>query len=337
MKKQKTWTIGITHLISPPFNPEGEAFDGRAEFVHFPSRDETGFSADSLQKLDAFLVWTPSIGERTIRELKQCRIIVRYGVGFDRIDIPALNKAGIAFSNNPEYGPEDVADTAMGLILALQRRLVQHDALARSYTDAWQENHLTPMLHSPRAAVGIVGLGRIGTSVARRLAPFGYRVIAYDPHISNGMFRALQVERARSLDELIQTVNVLTLHCPLTPETVSMVDSRLLQKAKPGLILVNTARGKLLSGLDVIEHHLGSGQLAGVGLDVLPDEPPGPHPLLDAWRQQEEWLKGRLIITPHNAFFSDQSMYECRFAAAETARLFLEAGRQRNQVDATVN
>ena len=334
MMNKRDWTIGITHLIKPSFDPENAAFQGRADFVYFPSRHEADFPMGALPPLDAFLVWTPSISVNTINQLSNCKIIVRYGVGYDKIDLTGLDRAGIAFSNNPEYGPEDVADTAMGLILALQRRLVQHNALAKGYSDTWQENHLTPMLHSPRTTVGIVGLGRIGTSVARRLAPFGYKVVAYDPYISNGMFRALQVERIAALEELVERVDVLTLHCPLTGETESMIDRQVLDRAKPGLLLVNTARGKLISSLDTIEHCLRNGQIGGVGLDALPEEPPGPHPLIEAWRQDEDWTKGRVIITPHNAFFSDDSMYECRFAAAETARLFLEDGIQRNRVAA---
>jgi D-3-phosphoglycerate dehydrogenase len=332
MTARRPWNVGITHLIKPPFDAENEAFNGNAKFFYFKSKNETGFLQSDLQQLDAFLIWTPSMGNETIRKLDNCQIVVRYGVGFDKIEIPTLQDRGIAFSNNPEYGPEDVADTAMGLILVLQRRLIEHDILARSYIDTWQENHLSPMLHSPRATVGVVGVGRIGISVIRRLAPFGYRVIGYDPYVSNGMFRALQIEKASSLDELVSQVDILTLHCPLTPETRGMINRKLLQKARSGLILVNTARGALIENVDFIEDQLRSGHLAGVGLDVLPDEPPSSHSLFDAWREQASWLRGRLVLTPHNAFFSDSSMYECRFAAAETARLFLEEQIHRNKI-----
>ena len=334
MSENREWVIGVTHLIKPPFDPETNAFRGNVRFIHFPNTDEREFFRDSLSELDGFLVWTPSIGAQTIRHLVKCQIIFRYGVGYDKIDLSALNTAGIAFSNNPEYGPEDVADTAMGLILALQRRLIEHDLLAKTYTSTWQENHLTPMLHSPKAKVGIVGLGRIGTSVARRLSPFGYKTLAYDPYVSNGMFRALQVERASCLQELIEEVDVLTLHCPLTGETDSMINGDLLKGAKRGLLLVNTARGNLIDSLDTLEEGLVSGRIGGVGLDVLPEEPPGSHRLIKAWRRGEDWTLGRIIITPHNAFFSDHSMNECRFAAAETARLFLEDDIHRNRIPA---
>ena len=332
MKPDREWIIGVTHLIKPPFDPEKKAFRDNVRFIHFPDSDEREFSKDSLSEVDGLLVWTPSIGVQTIRHLAKCQIIVRYGVGYDKIDLPTLNNAGIAFSNNPEYGPEDVADTAIGLILTLQRGLIQHDERARTYGSTWQENHIVPMLHSPKATVGIVGLGRIGTSVARRLSPFGYKTLAYDPYLSNGMFRALQVERATSLQELVDEADVLTLHCPLTAETESMINAELLRAAKRGLLLVNTARGRLIDSLDTLEEGLVSGRIGGVGLDVLPEEPPGSHRLINAWRRREEWTLGRIIITPHNAFFSDYSMNECRFAAAETARLFLEENIHRNQI-----
>jgi D-3-phosphoglycerate dehydrogenase len=329
---QKPWTIGITHLVKPPFEPEQKAFSNRAEIVYFGGRDARDYDAVQLGRLDAMLVWTPTIDESTIAELTQCKILVRYGVGFDKIDRDALAKQGIAFSNNPEYGPEDVADTAMALLLALQRRIVEHDMRARAYSDSWQENHLSPMRHSKNCRVGIVGLGRIGSSLSLRLKPFGYEVIGYDPYVSNGMFRALDVKRATSLAQLLSQVDMLSMHCPLSSETKAMINAQTIAQAQPGLIFVNTARGGLIESLDVVESGLRSRQLAGAGLDVLPEEPPGDHSLITAWRENVDWLRGRLLITPHNAFYSDSSFAECRYNAAHTARLFLEENIHRNAV-----
>lgn len=328
----KRWTIGITHLVKPPFTPESTAFDGEAEFIHFDQRDESGFDPAMLRKLDAFLVWTPAITGATRRHLERCRILVRYGVGYDKVDIDELGRGNIAFSNNPEYGPEDVADTALSMILPLQRRVLEHDRRARGYGSRWQENLLTPTRQLRHATVGVVGVGRIGLSVVNRLRPFGCRVLGYDPYLSNGMFRAMAVERVNDLRELAARCDVLTLHCPLTAETRGMINQELLAAARPGLVLVNTARGKLVDGLDTIEHGLRTGRLAGVGLDVLPEEPPAPHALLDAWRNDEDYLRGRLLINPHTAFYSDESFAECRQQAAVTARLFLEDGVHRNAV-----
>jgi lactate dehydrogenase-like 2-hydroxyacid dehydrogenase len=325
------WTIGITHLIKPPFDPELEAFGGNLDIVYFAGRDAAAYAPEELQRLDAMLVWTPRIDAATVAQLNRCKILVRYGVGYDKIDRSALAARDIAFSNNPEYGPEDVADTAMAMLLALQRRIVEHDSRARAYHDGWQENHLSPMRHSKQCRAGIVGLGRIGSSLALRLKPFGYEVVAYDPYVSNGMFRALDVARAASLDELVGQVDAVSMHCPLSAETQGMFSGQVLAQAKPGLIFVNTARGGL-TDLDVIESGLRSGQLAAAGLDVLPEEPPAAHALIDAWRAREDWLQGRLLITPHNAFYSDHSFAECRYNAAQTARLFLEQQLHRNAV-----
>lgn len=230
-------------MIKPPFDPEQSVFTEKADIVFFDTRDVNGFDHSSLNKLDALLVWTPSISGATIQQLSRCKIVVRYGVGYDKIDRDALARHGIAFSNNPEYGPEEVTDTAMAMLLALQRRIVEHDSKARGYIDSWQENYLSPLRHSKNSMVGIVGLGRIGTSLSLRLKPFGYRVLAYDPYVSNGMFRALEVERVSSLAELLARVDLLSLHCPLNDETRGMIDVATLTQARPGLISVNTARG----------------------------------------------------------------------------------------------
>ena len=328
----KNLVVGITHLIKPPFDPERKSLGNDIEVIHFDTRNEEEFDPALLKKLDVFLVWTPKISETTISNLINCKMLVRYGVGFDKIDRKGLDKAGITFSNNPEYGPEDVADTAMSMLLGLQRRIYQHNFLCRGYSDSWQENHLVPTIHSRECTVGIVGVGRIGISVVNRLKAFGYEIIGYDPYISNGLARAVGIKRADSLEQLFEQCNMISMHCPLTDETRGMVTTELVNRAKPGLVLVNTARGLLIESLDMVELGLRSGQLGAVGLDVLPTEPPEDHPLINAWRKAEPWLQGRLIITPHNAFYSDYSMFECRFQAAETARLFIQDGVHRNAV-----
>ncbi len=328
------WVVGISHPIEPPFDAEREAFGERARLVRVTGRDERDMDDALLASLDAFLVWMPRISEVTASRLRNCRVLVRYGVGYDKIDVAALARRGIAFANNPEYGPEDVADTALALLLGFARHVFEHDARTRGYTDTWQENRLSPTLHAHDATVGVVGVGRIGTSVIRRLQPFGYRLLGYDPYLPRGHDRALGYQRCESLDELLERSDYVTLHCPLSEETRGFIDARRLALMKPGAVLVNTARGALVDSLDSLEAALRSGRLAGAGLDVLPEEPPGPHPLLDAWRAREDWLAGRLVVSPHTAFYSERSWHEARFKAAETARLFLDGGTLRNAIAA---
>ena len=332
MKGENRWTVGITHLVKPPFEPELDAFSGRARFVHFDSRDESGLDQQRLADLDALLIWTPPLSHRSIAALRKCRIVVRYGVGYDKIDLAGLREAGIAFANNPEYGPGDVADTAMAMLLSLRRRLLEHDAKAKAYTSSWQENFLSPMLQACDCTVGIVGVGRIGISVVNRLKPFGHRIIGYDPYVPTSHERAIGYERVSNLEALFSQSNVVTLHCPLTSETRAMVGRALIAAMPAGAVLINTARGALIESLDVVEEALRSGQLSAAGFDCLPQEPPAAHPLIAAWRRREAWLEGRLAITPHNAFFSDRGWRDVRFQAAQTARLFLEERVLRNEI-----
>jgi D-3-phosphoglycerate dehydrogenase len=332
MKRDNPWAVGITHMVKPPFEPELEAFSGGARFVHFDGRDESGLDQERLADLDALLIWTPPLTHRSIAALSKCRIVVRYGVGYDKIDVAGLREAGIAFANNPEYGPGDVADTAMAMLLSLRRRVLEHDTKARAYAASWQENILSPTLQACDCTVGIVGVGRIGISVVNRLKAFGHRIVGYDPYVPTSHERAIGYERVSSLDALFSQSNVVTLHCPLTSETRAMVDGKLIDAMPAGAILINTARGGLIESLDVVEAALRSGQLGAAGFDCLPQEPPAPHPLIEAWRRREAWLEGRLIITPHTAFFSDRGWWDARFQAAKTARLFLEEQVLRNEI-----
>ena len=118
----------------------------------------------------------------------------------------------------------------------------------------------------------------------------------------------------------------------LSDETRGMINSDFFGQLKNGSILVNTARGGLLESFDVLEQALKENRIHAAGLDVLPQEPPGNHPLIEAWRNREDWLEGRLWITPHLAFFSNQAWYEMRYKAAETVKLFFEHGILRNQI-----
>ena len=179
----------------------------------------------------------------------------------------------------------------------------------------------------------MLGLGRIGTAAALRAKAFGWRVVFHDPNLPNGADLALGIGRARRIEELFERADTLSLHTPLTRTTRGLVGDRLLGLLPPGAVLVNTARGPVLD-LDALERALRGGRLAGAGLDVLPEEPPGPdtHPLLAAYRAREPWLAGRLIVTPHSAFHSPEALADIRRKGAETMRDVLLAGESTNVV-----
>jgi len=335
---RRPWQVGVTDKVRPPFDFEDQGLRGTADLHFFDAATEADLQRHCLEDLDALLIWTPHLGQETAARLAagRCRIVVRYGVGYDRIDRAALARHGIAFSNNPDYGCEEVADTAIAMLLSLLRRVPAHDVLSRDYRETWQGNVLPGTTRLRGLPVGVVGLGRIGTAAALRLRAFGCRVIAYDPYVASGIEKSLGIERCDDLAELAENCAAVTLHCVLTDETRGIINAGFLGRLGPGAVLVNTARGALVKDLDLLQAALAAGTLYGVGIDALAEEPPGPHPLIEAWRAQAPWLAGRILINPHNAFYSDSAWTELRIKAAETAWLMLEKGIHRNGVSDAV-
>jgi len=324
--------VGITDHVVPPADIEQEAFP-EADFRFLPDWRRGDDARRAWQEADALLVWHWVVDAETVGLLDRCRIVVRYGVGYDLVDVAALAARDIPFCNTPDYGTEEVADAACGMILAIQRQLLAYDRACRRYDDGWQENLLRPQHRTSARTVGVVGVGRIGTALVNRLKPFGYRILGYDPYKPSGHEKAVGYERTDTLDDLLAEADIVTIHCPLTEETRGMIDAAFLGRMKPGSALVNTARGRILADLDCLEEALRSGHLAYAAMDVLPDEPPQDHPLLAAWREDAEWLRGRLLITPHVAYYSEEGWYEMRYKAARTARMYLVDGRLRNLVE----
>ena len=323
--------VGISDNIKLPAEFEFKALGEGYDIVCFNTEDETKFDSNLLQKLDAMLVWHAIITEKTASQLKRCKIVVRYGVGFDVIDYKALEKYNIPFCNNPDYGTEEVADTACAMILHIQRKIGLYNEQARQEFENWQRPH-PPLFRTSTQTVGIVGVGRIGTAVVNRLKPFGYRILGFDPYQPAGHEKAVGYIRRYTLEELLAESDYVSIHCPLNEETQNMINEIFISQIKQGSAIINTARGGLLDNYDIIESALKNNTLSAIAFDVLPDEPPSNHSLIQAWRNQEEWQKGRIIINPHTAFFSNEAGYEQRFKSAETIKLYLEKGILRNQI-----
>jgi D-3-phosphoglycerate dehydrogenase len=325
--------VGITDYIRPPADIERQAFP-EAEFRFLADWRGGERDAGIWRQVDALLVWHFPINHSTIELLERCRIVVRYGVGYDTVDVSALSERSIPLCNTPDYGTEEVADTACAMILAIQRKVWEYDRVCRSYRKGtWQENLLKPHERTSERTLGVIGVGRIGTAVVNRMKPFRFRIIGYDPYQPSGHEKAVGYERVDSQDELLRQSDIVTLHCPLSDETRGMVDAGFFKRMKKGASLVNTARGAILRSLDDLENALRSGRLACAAMDVLPFEPPKEHSLLEAWRNDERWLRGRLVINPHAAYYSGRGWYEMRYKASETARLYLMHKKLRNLIE----
>ena len=310
--------------------PEVEVLHGGAP--HTGSLDE--LSDEVCAKVDGLLIFRHWLKPHHIARFPKLKVVVRMGVGYDRLDRAACAARGITVCNVPDYGTQEVADHAMSLVLALRRGLILHHDLQRATPPAGWRYAESPLIK--RAEVqgfGIVGLGRIGTAVALRAKAFGFKVRFYDPFLPNGVDRALGITRCKTLDELLTGADVLTIHAPDTKGTRGMIGAAQLAKLPKDAIVVNTARGTSID-IDALEAALRSGHLAGAGLDVIPVEPPvDPVPgLLAAYRAREPWLEGRVIITPHSAFHTPDAWLDIRTKSAETMRDVLVDGGRSNVI-----
>ncbi|KAI5476122.1 C-terminal-binding protein [Pseudohyphozyma bogoriensis] len=335
---------------------EGMAPDGIEEAAIFSAPPEHNFEVEFLRaglgggdgpltplstlsdelcaRVDGLLVFRHYLTREDIARFTNLKVVVRMGVGYDRLDRVALAEKGVTVCNVPDYGTAEIADHALALALTLRRGVLLHHEHQRHQPPApWVVIHNPLVARIQGATFGVLGLGRIGTAAALRAKAFGWNVIFYDPYLSNGVDKSLALERVRTLDELFARSTTLSIHCPNTRETKGMINSRLINLMPPGAIIVNTARGECVD-LDAVEEGLKSGRLAGAGLDVLAVEPiPEPaHPLIQAYRNKEEWLEGRLVITPHAAFYSPSSLDDIRTNSAQTIRNVLLDGGKSNVI-----
>ena len=280
------------------------------------------------------VVSAPDVPDEFRSKLERCRILVTPKVGFDNIDLAAWSELGIPVCNVPDYGTQEVADHAMALLLSLMKGITFHTRELKQDPRGLWRPALNPYGKRLSACVfGVVGLGRIGTAAALRAKAFGMDVVVYDPYISNGSELAVGVRRVHSLTELFSQCDIVSLHAPLSAETEKLINAEVLAASKPGLVLINTARGPIID-LDALYEALRADQIQAVGLDVLPVEPADPdHPLIKAWAAGEDWIDHRLLLTPHSAFFTPESVYDMRYKGGEVALTYLQQGRLQNCVN----
>ena len=237
--------------------------------------------------------------------------------------------------NTPDYGTSEVADHAIGLMLALRRGIVSYHQHLVADPRGGFDYARAPLVRRLRGRVfGIVGLGRIGIATAIRAKAFGMNVVAFDPYVSRGSEIAVGVDRVESLQELLVASDVVSLHCPLTDETRDLINAATLRQMKRDAILINTARGAIVE-IPALLDALRTGDIAGAGIDVLPVEPPRDDDAISvAYRNRRDPMVGeRLILTPHAAWSSPESVNDARRLAVETAMLYLREGKLRNLVN----
>ena len=272
---------------------------------------------------EVLLVWHEHIDGQYLDQFPKIKGVVRYGVGFDNIDLEEIRGRGLVFCNTPDYGTDEVSDTALAMMLSLLRGVFAYDVFSREYSNTWQENTIGNLRRISGLTLGVVGAGRIGTALMRKAKVLGMDIIFYDPYKENGYEKAIDVSRCYDLPELLAQCDVVSMHTPLTSETQAMVDESFIDSMKQNSILINSSRGEVVQDLDVIYKALKSEKLSAVALDVLPDEPPIDCELIRAWRNHDKELAHRIIINPHTSYYTQESYIEMRVKAAENAKRIL--------------
>jgi D-3-phosphoglycerate dehydrogenase len=261
---------------------------------------------------DAVLVTYAKLPADLLHALKRCKVIGRFGLGVDNIDIKAAHERGIVVTYVPDYCMHEVSDHAMALLLALARKVPHSNALVQA--GRWEIPPLVPMHRLSGRVLGLIGFGNIPRALAPKASAFGLRVVAHDPYVTSETFAAAGVE-AMTLPQLLQIADFVSVHAPLNPGTRGLFNADLFAKMKKGALLINTARGPLIEEQALVAA-LDSGRLGGAALDVVAVEPP-----------PKDWpLLGRdnVILTPHTGFYSVESLAELQTkCAADVARVLM--------------
>ena len=300
--------VVVTDANFPDLSAERTAAEsGGADFFVFQCKTPAEVKS-ALVGADAALVQYAAVDAEAVGAMNPGATIVRYGVGWNNVDVKAARARGIHVAYVPDYCLGEVADHAVALALALFRKLLPLDASVRrgEWTPAF-----APLTPPDLAVAGLIGVGRIGRKVLERLRPFGFHLLAADPALSDTAAAELEVEKI-GYPEILSRADLVVFNAPSTPQTRGMLNAAALERAKPGLKIVNCSRGDLIDE-DALADSLESGRVSAAGLDVFQMEPlPDDSPLRRA---------PNMILTPHSAWFSDRAIVNLQnFAAEEIAR-----------------
>ena len=314
MNSKKPFTAVQTEALDPAaFEIERSIIEpagGRLIVQRVTSQEERALV---LKDAQCVLVSSAPITSELLERLPNLQLIIRYGVGVDTLDIPAATARGVVVAHYPHFCQPEVANHATMLLLAVARKLLEHDRSMR----AGRYRGVPLGVSAPifGETMGIVALGNIGRQFAQRAKALGMDVIAYDPYLGDEVFAALGVGRAASLEDLLRRADHVSIHAPLTPETHHMFGDAQFALMKPTSILVNTARGPIVDQAALVKA-LRSHQIAGVGIDVFEVEPvAADSPLLTL---------ANVTLTPHSAFYSERSNTLIKHLIGKTVVAFMQ-------------
>ncbi|WP_303881446.1 C-terminal binding protein [Acetomicrobium mobile] len=281
---------------------------------------------DVIQKCgeaEIFINQYAPITERVIRELPNLKIVIRYGVGVDNVDLDAATKYGVIVCNVPDYGMNEVAEQAMALMFALVRKTVimVNDTKAGN----WDYTKAVPIHRFNCLTIGICGMGRIGRNFAHKVRPLTSNIICYDPFVHPCEANGLEFVKSVDFDTLLRESDIISIHTPLNKDTKGMFDMNAFRKMKKSAYLINTARGGIVNEKD-LDEALAIGEIGGAALDCMENEPViGGHPL---------YKHDNFLPTPHMSWYSEEAYRELKRKVAEEAVRFSKGEKLRDPVNA---
>jgi D-3-phosphoglycerate dehydrogenase len=302
--------IAVTDSVFPSLDPAIAALkriDPDLRIAKSAARDDILAVA---RDADAILVTYAKLPGDLLRELTRCRVIGRFGLGVDNIDVAEATARGITVTYVPDYCMHEVSDHAMALLLALARKIPFSNALVQA--GRWEMPAVVPIHRLHGRVLGLIGFGNIPRAVAPKAQAFGLQVITHDPYVSSDVVQSLGVD-GTSFDDLLARSDFISLHAPLLPETRGLINAAAFAKMKKGALLINTARGPLVDEAALVAA-LDSGRLGGAALDVVAIEP----------LAKDSSLTGRdnVILTPHTGFYSVEALNELQTkCATDVARV----------------
>ena len=311
--------VVITDCDHDNVDPERAVLDGHDVELRVLQCRTPKEVADQAGDADVLINQYVPITAAVLDALARCRLVVRYGVGVDNVDVEAATARGVWVANVPDYGRDEVADHTLALALAVLRGVVVLDRSVRE--GRWDLEAARPLRRLATLTYGVIGCGAIGSAVARRAAGLGMRVLGYDVE---GVASDPPIQRV-PLEELLASADLVSLHAALTPDSHHLIDADALARMRPSAFLVNTARGGLVDAAALLAA-LDAGALAGAALDVLEGEPPDEL----GWKLARH---PRVVVTPHAAWYSEEAFHTLKTEVAREALQVLEGGRPRSPVN----
>lgn len=297
--------IAVADSVFPSLEPTERVLADMDATVLLAKEPTTDAILEIAREADALMVTFAKLDRDLIGELKRCRVIGRFGIGVDNIDMDAATEAGIQVCFVPDYCLDEVSDHAMALMMSLARKVSYGDSMVRA--GRWEGKAAAPLWRLRGRTMGLMGLGKIPQTLVPKAQAFGLNVIAYDPFIAPEVAASLDVELV-DFDGLLTRSDYISIHAPLTADTRQIFNAAAFGKMKSEALLINTARGPLIDEQALAEA-LDAGELAGAALDVLTDEPPKEDcPLL---------RRENVILTPHIAYYSEEAMFDLQTKAAQ--------------------